>query len=172
MYGIGRPRLYLVIFIILLLESTVMHEIGFDNVRPNLMLIFIIFVGLFSDWREALEAGIVGGLLRGAFTTSPVGINLTIFSLCALLANYCRNKVYRESFLTQIALTFSLGLFFNILFVFIERLTAAKDIINVDIQLDFASLAFRISLYTALIAPPVFYFLKKTLKLMISDNYV
>jgi len=154
------------------LECTLVHEIGFNNVRPNLMLIFIIFVGLFSDWRETLEAGIVAGLLRGAFTMSSVGINLTILSLCGLVTTYCKNKVYRESFLTQIALTFSLGLLFNFLFIFTDKLIVNRELINVEIHRDFIFLAFKVSLYTAIIAPPVFYFLKKALKVRVSDSYV
>ncbi len=172
MYGIGRLRLYLVILIILFLECTFVHEISLNGIRPNLMLIFIIFVGLFSDWRETLEAGIVAGLLRGAFTMSPVGINLTILSLCGLLTTYCKNKVYRESFLTQIAMAFSLGLLFNLLFIFSGQLMANGELINVDVHRAFVFRAFMISVYTAIIAPPVFYFLKKALKVRVSDSFV
>jgi rod shape-determining protein MreD len=172
MYRVGRLRLYLSIIIILLLETSLLHRLSINNIRPNLMLIFIIFVGLYSDWREVLEAGIIGGLLRGALTTSPVGINLTILCLCGLITTYCKNKVYKESFLTQITMTLFVGLTFNILTLLCGKLVGDVELMNAQIHRAFTSAVILVSVYTSLIAPPTFFCLKKLLKAKTLEYYL
>jgi len=164
MYRIGRLRLYLAIFAVLILESTAFHSLNFGNTRPNLMLVFVIFVGLYSDWQEALEAGIAGGLLRGALSTGAVGVSLSIFSMASLIAAYSKNKVFRESFLTQIALSFSIALVFNAAVVMSWRIVKTVEMINVTIRDIVVSKAVLISLYTALITPLSFFFFKRVLR--------
>jgi rod shape-determining protein MreD len=163
MYRIGRLRLYAVILATLALEASLAHHVHIDAVRPNLMLILVIFVGLFSDWREGLEAGIVGGLLRGALTSGSVGINLTMFSLCALFANYCRNKLYRNSALTQGTLCFSVAVVFNLVSVFVKIMMRNVDFVTADVRNSFGSAVVFVSLYTALVAPLFFLVLRKLL---------
>lgn len=164
MYRVGRLRLYLTLVIILLLESNLFYQLTGSDIRPNLMLIFIVFVGLYSDWREALEAGIVGGLLRGALTSGSVGINLTILGLCGLFVHYCKNKVYRESIFTQVFLTMLLAAIFNAMVFFSGTMARNIDLMSTDIHYSFMSTAIRASLYTALMAPPVFFILKRSLR--------
>jgi len=163
MYRLGRPRVYAALVITLIIESTLLNFFKIGGIQPNLMLILVVFLGLYSHWLEALEAGIAAGLLRGAFSTGPVGISVIAFGGCALLAAFVKNKVYRENFLTQIIITLLIALFLCTA-ILLARI-AVKDFFSAGIDL-FAALTrtvFLISLYTSLFSPPVFYFLRALL---------
>ena len=102
---------------------------------------------------------------RATLETSagPVGIYLTILSLCGLFASYCRNKVFKDNFLTQIVLTFLMALVFNLLNFFTGIMIKNAELLTVDIQNTFASTVLAASLYTAIFAPPAFFFFKRLL---------
>ncbi len=163
MYRVGRARLYIAIAVTIILESTFMILFSFNGMRPNLILVLIIFVGLNSDWQEALEAGIVGGLLRGTMTSGSIGINLTILALCGIFASYCKNKVYKESFLAQMALTLVVAILVNTLSLFCKIAIGNVDLMGLGIKRTFAPTVISFSIYTALVAPPAFFCLKRML---------
>jgi len=164
MYRVGRARLYITIIVAAIIESTLLSLVTIGGIRPNLMLVLVIFIGLHSDWNEALEAGIVGGILRGVMGTGSIGMNLVILGLCGLSAGYCKNKVFKENFLTQILLTFLIALAFNISTLFIE--IAVRDVPTIGINMMSISIKTLIvlSIYTSLFSPPTFFCLKRLLR--------
>lgn len=161
MCRIGRLRLYLFIVIITLIESTLLFFISIKGMRPDLMLIFVIFVGLYSDWSEALEAGIVGGLLKGAMGIGSIGMSLVLFGLAGLFSAYLKNKVYRDNFLTQIILAFAFALFINMTGIFGRIVLKEADPVNTGLSYAFIPAVLLLSTYTAIFTPPVFFCLKK-----------
>ncbi len=164
MYRIGRLRLYIAIIVAFLLESTFFSLIKFGDARPNLILILVIFVGLHSDWEEALEAGVVGGLLRGVLGGGLSGVNLIVLGLCGLFASYCKSKLFKENFITQIILTLSAALAFNALTLFARMITRSIEPVGLDLWRALIFSVFILSLYTSLFSPPAFFCLKKLLK--------
>lgn len=164
MYRIGRGRLYITLIITLLLESTFLNLVSIGNIRPNLILILVIFIGLHSDWRESLEAGMVGGLLRGIASTDPIGMNLIILGLCGLFASYCKNKVYKENFLTQIILTLLMAAALNVCSLFTNIVIKNLELAGVNLMFTSIKTIVLLSLYTSLFSPPAFIFLKKLLR--------
>jgi rod shape-determining protein MreD len=155
--------------IAVLLESSLIHILSIKGVWPNLTLILVLFVALNSDWQETIEASIIGGLLRGVFTIGPVGISLVVLSFCGIFAAYCKNKVYKNSFLTQITLTLLIACIYNILTLFVARLGKDAELATIGLDRPFASIVFMVSLYTAFAAPFVFFFLKRSLKARVSE---
>ncbi len=166
MYRIGRARLYAAIIITALLECTLLNIINIGGMRPDLILILVIFIGLYAELGEALEAGAVAGILKGIMTTGPVGINVAILTLCALFAHYCRNKLYRESLLTQIILTLLLAAIVNVLGLFAAVLMDDADII-IKSGLWHTSVfpVVKASLYTSFFGPPAFLLFKHIFKM-------
>lgn len=164
MYRIGRWRLYAAIIITILLESTILNLIEIGNIKPDLMLILIIFVGLYSNWRESLEAGVVGGLLKDVISVDTIGVNLILLGLCGLLASYCKNKVFKENLITQLILTLILAMGINILGLFIKIVTKDTGLANIEPR-HIASFLMPICLYTALFSPPTFFCLKRLFRI-------
>lgn len=156
MHGIARSRLYLSMCIVFLAEAVFSDWIDIGFTRPNIMLILIIFAGLHLEWKESLEAGLVAGLLRGAASIGHIGASMFIFGLCALFASYCKNKIYKENFLTQIMITFFMAFCFNILALLSKIVIQEATLVNLNIwRASILSVA-SFSVYTAAVAPPAF----------------
>lgn len=110
MYRIARSRLYLTILAVIVLESTLLNYARVLDIQPDLLLITILFFGLFTSRQNAVEAGLVGGLFRDVLSTGFFGINAVLFGITALLVSLYRDKIYKEFFLTQIFLTVAAGI--------------------------------------------------------------
>ncbi len=164
MHRIGRFPLYITIIATFIIEGTFLNLMSIGDIKPNLMLIVIIFVGLHSDLARSLEAAFLGGLLRGIAGVGSVGMAVVIFGITALFANYCRNKVFKENFLTQIILTLFVTAAVNGLILFTKVIIKEIELIEINLRRLFVFTVLSLSLYTALLAPPVFLFLKKVLK--------
>ncbi len=164
MYRVGRIKLYISIFILVMLESNLANLFSLHNTRPHLILIFVIFVALHSDWQEALECAVVGGLARGILSSDPVGLHIIILSLCGLLASYLKNKIFKSNFLTQFVLTFAMGILLNVIILFAGVIAENIELINVEVKYNFGPVVFWASLSSALAAPPLFFAFSKLLR--------
>ncbi|NQT06537.1 MAG: rod shape-determining protein MreD [Candidatus Omnitrophica bacterium] len=162
MYRIGKARAYALIAAGVLVESALL---GIGTAKLDFVLIIIIFISLHSDWRDSLEAGLFGGLLRGILTTGSVGLSMAVFGLSALLATYLKNKIYKESFLAQILLTLSLSLTTGSLSIFFKVVMRGAEPVGIPSwHVSLLTLLLAAS-YTSILAPPAFFCLNKILKI-------
>jgi len=94
------------IFFIVLIQSTILDYIKVYNVKPNLMLIFVICIALLRGNVE----GAVSGFLSGLFLDSICGKLLGLYSLLGLylglIIGSVNKRIYRENFLVIIFFTF------------------------------------------------------------------
>ncbi len=163
MHRITRAHLFTALLATIVIEATFYKIIDFGTMRPNLVLVLVIFAGLYSSWSEALEAGIVAGLLRGGLGTDSIGINIAVLSLSGLLASYFSNKIFKDNFATQIFLVFSLALFANGISVLAKTMVDAAPLVGMDLSRATIKSIVTLSFYTSLCSPPFVLILKKTL---------
>jgi rod shape-determining protein MreD len=81
------------------------------GIKPDLLLIFIVFFGLFLGWETGLESGIIAGFLKDIFTFYNFGVNAFIFGLMGFLAGILNTKFFKESKTTQIFLVLFFAVF-------------------------------------------------------------
>ena len=62
--------------------------------RPNLLLLLVIFTNLFFGIRYSLYAAILGGVLIDSFASGPWGINMFSFVACAYLTTVFKKYIY------------------------------------------------------------------------------
>lgn len=163
MHRITRAHLFTAVLVTVIIEATFYRIIDFRTMRPNLVLVLVIFIGLYSSWSEALEAGIAAGLLRGALGTNSIGINIAVLGLSGLLASYSSNKIFKDNFATQIFLVFLLGLFANGISVMAKTMVDATPLIGMDLSRTTVKSVVALSFYTSLCSPPFVLILKKVL---------
>ncbi|QDU72319.1 hypothetical protein [Mucisphaera calidilacus] len=89
------------------------------GVRPEPLMILVVYVALMAQWRAAMSAALVGGLCLDLLTLYPGGIVLvgphTLGMLMgAFVVHQLRNVVFRHSLLTVVILTGVGGLFAEI----------------------------------------------------------
>ena len=119
MRKIGRLQIYSTLIAALFAHLAFSGHIRIFGASPEIMLIPVIFFGLFADSDSGFESGFVAGLLRDMFSTDLFGINACIFGVIGFLAGVLGARLSRESGRTQFLLTacltaFSLALHYAI----------------------------------------------------------
>lgn len=108
MHKIKRFPIYTILFFFLICQLTILNYIRVFGKSPDLVLICVIFFGLFFGWRLGLESGLISGFLIDIFAFDIFGMNAFIFGLVGLLSGALNTKFFKESKTTQ----FFLVLFF------------------------------------------------------------
>lgn len=63
--------------------------------KPELLLLLIVFWGLYSGIRYSIVAAIISGILKDSFSILPFGTYLLIFITAAYLTTIVRNTIYQ-----------------------------------------------------------------------------
>jgi len=63
--------------------------------RPNLLLLLVVFFNLFRGIRYSLFTAIVAGLFRDSFAVHAFGIHIFSFVMCAYLTTFLKWYFYR-----------------------------------------------------------------------------
>ena len=170
MHKIKRLRIYFILAIALALQLTVLDYLRIFGAQPDIMLIPVIFFGLFLGKGMGLEAGFVTGLAKDLFTIDFFGINASIFALTGYLAGVLGTKLSRESKKTQALLTIlftviSMTLHFILASVFLKR-------INVNFGEYLAASIIPTSIYTTLLSIPIYVKLQDAFDIRGSEEYL
>ena len=108
---IGRFSIYLLLIIALILQSTAIDYIKIFNAKPDLVLLLVIFFGLFFGPGVGLETGFFAGLLKDILSTDIFGINTLTLAVTGLIVGALSAKFSKESRITQTVLVFAFALF-------------------------------------------------------------
>ncbi|MEI7997916.1 MAG: rod shape-determining protein MreD [Candidatus Omnitrophota bacterium] len=90
-------RLILIVvlaYILFLLELILGNALGVWG-RPELLLLLVVFWGLYSGVRYSLVAAIVAGALKDVFSILPFGTYLFVFVAAAYLTTFVRRTLYQ-----------------------------------------------------------------------------
>lgn len=104
-------KIFSIIWIILLflityfLQSNLFTWFNILGVKPNLFIIFAIFIGIFLGKEYGLTLGIIFGLLLDMFGSSIIGINAIILGIIGLLSGILEKNFSREDRFTILFIT-------------------------------------------------------------------
>lgn len=110
--------LIITFFIIYFLQVNIFNSFTIAGVKPNLFVIYILFIGLFANQILGISFGVICGLIIDLLYGKTVGI--TAIMLCAIgyLGSYFDKNFSKENKLTIIfmvigsTIIFELGLYF------------------------------------------------------------
>src|SRR5690554_5151581 len=95
-----------VVFIILSVQSTLLEYLKIFNVKPNLILCFVVCASLLNEKWEGAAVGFLTGLALDMASGSVLGFNSLLFMYAAIgIASICR-YVFKENFLIVVLVTF------------------------------------------------------------------
>ena len=147
----------IVLLIAALLEITFLNEVRLGGVQPELLLLSVVFFGLYKRGGWGFITGIAAGGLKGIFSLSRVGTNLIIFAIVGLLIDYNRDKLYAENPPTQVFLSFIAALLAGVGHYVLTSLFEGTSLcLSMSLRL-----IFFIAFYTAAISPVVFFILSR-----------
>lgn len=107
-----------VFFLSFILQTTILPQLRFQDVIPDLLLILIIFTGLSFGFRVGGAVGFAAGLLQDMISCRYLGLGALSGFLTGYGAGYLEDKVYKENPFVPLLVTF-LGTFvFNLIYVF------------------------------------------------------
>ncbi|MEN8906478.1 MAG: rod shape-determining protein MreD [Clostridiales bacterium] len=95
------------LFIIMIIQSTILDSLALYNVKPNLVLVFIISVSLVRGGVEGAYVGFFAGLIQDFITGKVIGFYALIGMYVGLLVGIFNKRLYRENFLVIIFFTFT-----------------------------------------------------------------
>ena len=81
-------------YLFFILEFILNGSIG-GWAKPELLLLLVVFWGLYSGVRYSLVAAVLGGLLKDVFSILPFGTHLFVFIAAAYLTTIVRQTLYQ-----------------------------------------------------------------------------
>jgi rod shape-determining protein MreD len=132
-----RIFVYIVIlYFLIMIQTTLAEYISILDVKPNLLLIFIVSAALLRGRAEGAFLGVAAGFLMDIFSGGIFGV----YMLAGLYAGYLNGSVnqrlYRENYLVIIFFTFITTIFFETL-VYFMNIFLFNIGIRVQMQTDF-----------------------------------
>ncbi len=149
-----RLHIYFLLLSALLIHLTVLSHIRLLGATPDLMLIIVIFCGLFFGPGAGLEYGLAAGILKDMFTSGFFGMNIVACAITGLAAGILNDKFYKESKFTEFILAVSFTAFCLSLHYLLVRFVSTNLALTFPEYL--VTSVLPVSVYTGLIALPVF----------------
>lgn len=145
-----------IILIFLFMEIVFSTHFNFLQIKPDLLLLAVVFFTVYLGLTEGILSAITGGIFKDVFSVNSWGVNLLIFMSCALLISYFKKYIYRETAITIFTTALIVSLLNAILNYFISFSTQ-----GLIFQGQFLWVILPEIILTAIFAPVVFFYLKR-----------
>jgi rod shape-determining protein MreD len=108
-------------FICFILQSTIFSHLTVAGVKPDLVLILIIFYALLHGPKEGMKIGIIGGLMQDLIFGYNIGMNSVAKVIVGFVFGLLERKIYKENLLIPMVALF-LGTFLNETILYVLRM--------------------------------------------------
>ena len=106
MGGMKRFPLYIILIAAFLIQLLFLNHINVAGVKPDLMVLLVVFFAIFFGPGTGAETGFLSGLLKDIYSLDTFGVDSVLLSLVGLITGILSPKLFRESKLTQGLLVF------------------------------------------------------------------
>lgn len=157
-----KPRKSLILFLIILftvLQCTALNYIEIFRIKPDILLILVIFFSLYYGRAYGLGVGALCGLFSEATSGASSGSFVFVYSLGGLILGHFGRWVYKQKIFGQICVSF---VFSFLIYFFLFCLFRTCNI-NLPLFNTLISVILPASVYTALVTPVLFLLLKTIL---------
>jgi rod shape-determining protein MreD len=155
-----RAIVYIIIlYFLIILQTTLLDYIKVYNVKPNLLLVFIVSAALLRGRLEGALIGVAAGFLMDVFSGGMFGVCM-LAGLYAGFANGSVNfRLYKENYMVVIFFTFVTTVIFEI-FVYLMNIFIFNAGARVPIKTDFLFALKNVilpeTIYNCIISIPVY----------------
>lgn len=94
------------IFVIAIIQTTVLEYIRIFHVKPNLLLVLTVVAGLLEGSVEGAVIGFFTGLAQDIATGKLIGFYALLGMYIGLIAGFINKRLYRENFFVVMFFTF------------------------------------------------------------------
>lgn len=96
--------IFIIFLIIYFLQSNFFCWFNIAGVKPNLFIIFMVFIGAFINKYYGFTIGVIGGLLVDLFVGKVIGLNAISFGIAGLIGGFLTKNVSKDSKISMIML--------------------------------------------------------------------
>lgn len=114
--------MYIIFILLYFLQTNFFSWFTIAGVSPNIFIIYILFIGLFTDNKFSLIMSLFTGITLDLVVGRTLGITALIFSLVSIVAGYFEKNFSKENKITIIIMVIgmtlaceSLNYFLNVL---------------------------------------------------------
>lgn len=118
---------FIVFLILYFLQANFFSWYNIAGIKPNLFIIFILFIGLFLGRTNGFIFGTVFGILLDLFIGKRIGLNAIMLSMAGLVGGILDRSFSKESRIIFIAMTFAVTILCEII-----NYTLQIVLLNVD----------------------------------------
>jgi len=148
--------LLLVIIILVILQLTWPGFLIFFNCKPDLLLIFIVSLVFYLDFKEALIFGILAGLIKDIFLPASLAINTISFSVWIYLIYRLSSQISTENNYVRLSIV--------LITAFLNNIVSGLGILNAGNTISAGIFLRNLiipSFYSTALSPLVFKLIKK-----------
>lgn len=92
----------LICVFLFIIDNTLLHFFAIKDYYPSSLFIFIIFYSINGDYWDAIEIGIISGLLQDLYFCQVIGINPLLNMLLCILAVFIGDNIFKEKALVPV----------------------------------------------------------------------
>ena len=108
--------IFFIVFLLLyFLQANFFSWYNIAGIKPNLFIIFTIFIGLFLGKTTGLACGIAFGILLDFFIGKRIGLNAIMLSIAGLMGGILDKSFSKESRITFMVMTFAVTILCEII---------------------------------------------------------
>lgn len=110
--GIGLLT-YVVFILLYFVQTDFFSWFTIAGVSPNIFIIYILFLGLFTDNKFSIIMGLLTGMTLDLVIGKTVGVTTIMFCLIAIVAGYFDKNFSKESKLTIMIMVIGMTIIFE-----------------------------------------------------------
>ena len=145
-------RRYILILIILIfclvLPGTVFHYWSWAGIKPDLVMLWVIYVALHHRPMEGVVYGFGMGLILDLYLGRYIGLNAIAFALVALLIGFLQQRWYKENVLLTMVLVFMVTFLGQSIIMILASIAGLNWYLG-----DALRIIFGIALYNTILVP-------------------
>ena len=120
--------LILIGFVIYFLQSNFFSWFTISGIRPNLFIIYILFIGLFGSKSMGLVYGAIWGIFLDLLFEEKIGTNLIGLTLIGIVATIFDKNFSKDSRITIMFMVFGTTIIFEIITYFMNYILYSVNI--------------------------------------------
>ncbi len=106
----------LILLLAFILQTTWAHSLAIAQIKPDLIVLALVYIALVSDPVEAILLGFCFGFIQDIYTPENLGLNSLVKSLVAFAVGRSRTEIMSDNIAVQVAFAGGAVLVHDLLF--------------------------------------------------------
>ena len=164
MHRVGSFAVFTIVILAGLMQAAGFEYINLLGIKPDLLLIIVVFFSLSCSIDAAIKSALAAGLIKDITSSLTLGSYTIAFLLLAIFLNYQQRRFFIERVSTQALITFAFYFGTAVLALSINFLSVKTAFPDYS----FMEVIFKAAIYTGIISPVIFFILSRILRIRLA----